>query len=150
MGQKLTGKDVDVMIGSYMVHIEEISITIDDATAPTKTRGIPDGFIAGEVSASGEVKLNTSQFQVICDAAKEAGSFRKLPTFDVVMNAETTDEKINVEAFDCKFRLSELLNANQSGSERLMHTLPYDVTGSDFVRINGVPYVDASETENFN
>lgn len=150
MGQKLTGKDVDVMIGSYMVHIEEISITIEDATAPTKTRGIPDGYIEGEVSASGEIKLNTSQFQVISDAAKEAGSFRDLPTFDVVINAETTDEKLTIEAFDCKLRLSDLLSASQSGGERLIHTLAYDVTGADFVHINGVPYLRAAETENFN
>lgn len=149
MGRKLTGKDIDVMIGSYMVHIEEVSLTIDDATAPTKTRGIPDGFIEGEVSASGEIQLNSAQFAVITDAAKEAGSFRDLPPFDIVMNAETTEETLNLEAFGCKLRLSDLLSANQTGNERLVHTIAYDVTDSDFVNINGVPYLRAAETENF-
>lgn len=150
MGRKLSGKDVDVMVGGYMVHIEEATISIDDATSTTKTRGIPDGFLEGEVSASGEIKLNTGQMETILDAAKDAGSFRDLPTFDLVFNAETTDEKLNIEAFDCKLKLSDLLNASQAGGERLMHTITFEVTGRDFVRINGVPYLRAAETEALN
>lgn len=150
MGRKLSGKDVDVMIGSYMVHIEEASLSIEDATGVTKSRGVPDGFLEGEVSASGEIKLSTGQLQTILDAAKDAGSFRDLPTFDLVFNAETTDEKLNIEAFDCKLKLSDVLNASQTGGDRLMHTIAYDVTGREFVRINGVPYLRAAETENLN
>ncbi|MCO1336329.1 DUF2597 family protein [Microbulbifer sp. OS29] len=146
---KISGRDIDTMIGSYRINIEEASLSIEDGTGTTKTRGVPDGFIEGDVSASGEIKLNTGQFQIIVEAAKEAGSFRGLPTFDLVFNAETTDESINVEAFDCKLSLSDVLSANQS-NERLMHTIKYEVTGREFVNINGVPYLRSEEIERLN
>lgn len=149
MGQKLSGKDIDVMIGDHLVHIDEATLSIEDSTAPVKTRGVPNGHVSGEVAASGEIKLDTTNFQTLIDAAKSAGSFRALSTFDLVMNGETTEETLKIEAFGCKFRISELLNANASGGEKLMHTLPYDVTAREFVRINGVPYVDASEIDGF-
>ncbi|WP_226648138.1 phage protein [Microbulbifer variabilis] len=146
---KLSGRDVDVMIGSYRVNFEEASLSIEDGTSTTKTRGIPDGFIEGDVAASGEIKLNTGQFDVIVQAAKEAGSFRGLPTFDLVYNAETSDEKLNIEAFECKLSLTDLINANQS-NERLMHTISFEVTGREFVKINGVSYLRPEEIERLN
>lgn len=146
---KLSGRDIDVAIGSYRVNIEEASLSIEDATATTKTRGVPDGFIEGEVSASGEIKLNTGEFATILDAAKEAGSFRDLPTFDLVFNAESSDETLNIEAFDCKLRISDLLSASQS-NDRLMHTVTFDVTGREFVKVNGVSYLRQAETERLN
>ena len=148
MGQRLSGKDIDVMIGGYMVHIEEATLAIEDSTTPTRTRGIPDGYIDGEVAANGEIKLATAQFQTIVDAAKRAGSFRDLGTFDLVFNGETTQEQLRLEAFDCRLRIADLMNAQASGGEKLVHTLAYDVTGRDFVRINGVPYLASRETEN--
>jgi hypothetical protein len=146
---KLSGRDVDVMIGSYRVNFEEASLSIEDGTSTTKTRGVPDGFIEGDVAASGEIKLNTGQFDVIVQAAKEAGSFRGLPTFDLVYNAETSDEKLNIEAFECKLSLTDLINANQS-NERLMHTISFEVTGREFVKINGVSYLRPEEIERLN
>ncbi|MFA0810845.1 phage protein [Microbulbifer epialgicus] len=146
---KLSGRDVDVMIGSYRVNIEEVSLSIEDGTGTTKTRGVPDGFIEGDVSASGDIKLNTGQFDIIVQAAKKAGSFRGLPTFDLVFNAESTDEKLNIEAFDCKLSLTELLNATQS-NERLMHTISFEVTGREFVNVNGVSVLRPEEIERLN
>lgn len=145
MAKRLSGKDVDVMIGDMMVHVENITLSIEDSTTVAKTRGIPNGFIDGEAAASGEIEVDTANFKTIIDAAKRAGSFKALPPFDIVMNAESTAEGINVEAFDCKLRISELMNAAATGGEKLKYTLPYDVTSPDFVRINGVPYLDNSE-----
>ncbi|WP_299940125.1 phage protein [uncultured Microbulbifer sp.] len=146
---KLSGIDVDVMIGSYRVNFDEASLSIEDATSATKSRGVPDGFIEGDVAASGEIKLNTGQFDVIVQAAKEAGSFRGLPTFDLVYNAESTDETLNIEAFECKLSLTDVLSANQN-NERLMHTISFEVTGREFVKINGVPYLRPEEIERLN
>ncbi|WP_299945922.1 phage protein [uncultured Microbulbifer sp.] len=146
---KLSGRDIDVTIGSYRVNIDEASLTIEDATAATKNRGVPDGFIEGEVSATGEMKFNSGELATILDAAKEAGSFRDLPTFDLVFNAESTDEKLNIEAFDCKLRISDLLSASQN-NERLMHTVTFEVTGREFVKVNGVPYLRQAEIERLN
>ncbi|WP_020411003.1 phage protein [Hahella ganghwensis] len=146
--QRLSGKDIDVMIGDMLVHVEEVTLTIEDATSVTKTRGIPNGYVNGEVSASGDITVDTTNLQTILDAAKSAGSFRALEPFDQVFNGTTSGGELRIEAFGCKLRMADLLNANASGGEKLTHKLAYDVTDPDFVRINGVSYVDAKETEN--
>lgn len=148
-GKRITGKDMRVTIGNYMVCFENFTLNIEDSTTVAMTRGVPNGYIDGDTKASGEVELDTANFEVILDAAKSAGSYKALPTFDIVGNAETDAEKINIEAFGCKFRISDLMNAAGSGGEKLKYKLPFDVTDSDFVKINGVPYLTAFETENF-
>ncbi|MBL4761387.1 MAG: DUF2597 family protein [Gammaproteobacteria bacterium] len=149
MGQKLSGRDIDVMLGDLMIHFEDISLDIDDATAVSKTKGVPNGFTVGEVGASGELVVDTANFNLIMKAAEAAGSFQQLGTFDTVFNGDTSSEKLKIEAFDCKFKISGLIAAKASGGEKLTHKLPYDVTGSDFVRINGVPYVNPEIAEKF-
>ncbi len=149
MGQKITGRDLDVMLGDLMIHFEDISLDIDDATAVAKTKGSPNGYTVGEVGASGEVTVDSANLALIIKAAESAGSFQQLEPFDTVFNADTSDEKLNVEAFDCKFKISSLISAKGSGGEKLLHKLPYDVTGVDFIRINGVPYINPETTEKF-
>lgn len=148
MGQRIGGKDVDIMVGDLMVHVNTYSISIDDGTAVSKTRGVPNGYVDGDTSGSGEIEVDTQNFNLIIDAAKKAGSFKKLEPFDIVSNAEVGDETLNIEAFGCKLRISDLLNVDSKGGEKLMHKLPFDITSPDFVRINGVPYLDAAEIEN--
>jgi hypothetical protein len=148
MGKRIGGKDVDIMLNDLMIHIKSFTIGIDDSTGVAKTKGIPNGYVDGETSGSGEIEVDTPNFNLIIDAARKAGSFKKLEPFDIVSNAETDDDKFNVEAFGCKLRISDLLNIDPKGGETLTHKLPFDVTSPDFIRINGVPYLDAAETEN--
>lgn len=148
MGKRISGKDVDVMIGDLMVNIENYTLTIEDGTTVAKTRGVPNGHVDGATGASGEIEVDTANFNVILSAAKTAGSFKAMEPFDIVSNAETPVESINVEAFGCKLRVSELMAAAATGGEKLKYKLPFDVTSPDFIRINGIPYLDASETEN--
>lgn len=148
MGKRISGKDVDVMIGDLMVNIENYTLTIEDGTTVAKTRGVPNGHVDGDTGASGEIEVDTANFNVILSAAKTAGSFKAMEPFDIVSNAETPVESINVEAFGCKLRVSELMAAAATGGEKLKYKLPFDVTSPDFIRINGIPYLDASETEN--
>lgn len=148
MGSRIGGKDVDIMLSDLMIHVNTFSISIDDGTAVAKTRGIANGFVDGDTSGSGEIEVDTQNFNLIVAAAKKAGSFKKLEPFDIVSNAEVDDETLNIEAFGCKLRISDLINVDSKGGEKLMHKLPFDITSPDFVRINGVPYLDAAETEN--
>jgi hypothetical protein len=148
MGKRIGGKDVDIMLNDLMIHIKSFTIGIDDSTGVAKTKGIPNGYVDGETSGSGEIEVDTPNFNLIIDAARKAGSFKKLEPFDIVSNSETDDDKFNVEAFGCKLRISDLLNIDPKGGETLTHKLPFDVTSPDFIRINGVPYLDAAETEN--
>ncbi|MCY1466045.1 hypothetical protein D9M71_842710 [compost metagenome] len=52
-----------------------------------------------------------------------------------------------MEAFGCKLMVSSLLDLDPKGGSKTAHKVPYEVTSPDFIRINGVPYLDASEIE---
>ena len=52
-----------------------------------------------------------------------------------------------MEAFGCKLKVSSLLDIDPKGGSKTTHKVPFDVTSPDFIRINGVPYLDASEIE---
>jgi hypothetical protein len=148
MGKRIGGRDIDIMVGDLMVHVESFSASIDDGKTVAKTRGVPNGKVAGEVSCSGEIEVDTQNFNLIIDAAKKAGSFEQLDDFDIVTNAEVDDETLNIEMFGCSLRISDLLNVDSKGGEKTKHKLPFDVTSPDFVRINGVPYLARKTTEN--
>ena len=108
---------------------------------------MPDGHVDGEVSASGEMEFDTNNFNLLIEAARTAGSFRKLEPFDSVFFAKSGEEELRVEAFGCKLRISSLLSIDPKGGETTRHKVPFDVTSPDFIRINGVPYLDATEIE---
>ena len=149
MGHKLSGKEVDCHVGHYLVHFEDVSLDVEDGTAVSKTKGAPNGYTTGDIGASGEVIVDTANLDVFLKAAKIAGSFQELPTFDIVFNAATSGERLNIEAFECKLMISSLLKAKSSGGEKLVHTLPFIVTGKDFIRVNGAPYGSTANAEQF-
>ena len=71
-----------------------------------------------------------------------------MPAADFVFYANTGDEEQKIEAYECKLKISDLLNADKSSDEEATHTIDYMVTSPDFVRINGVPYLSANDTRN--
>ena len=144
---RIGGKNFDVNVGDLQVHVANCTLDITDSTAVAQSRGVPNGHVDGDVSASGEMEFDTSNFNLLIEAARSAGSFRKLEPFDVVFFAKAGDEELRVEAFGCKLRVSSLLSVDPKGGEKSKHKVPFDVTSPDFIRINGVPYLDASEIE---
>ena len=144
---RIGGKNFDVNLGDLLVHVENCTLDITDNTAVAQSKGVPDGHVDGDVSASGEMEFTTSNFNLLIEAARSAGSFRELEPFDTVFFAKAGDEELRVEAFGCKLRVSSLLSVDQKGGEKSKHKVPFDVTSPDFIRINGVPYLDASEIE---
>ena len=144
---RIGGKNFDVNLGDLLVHVENCTLDVTDNTAVAQSQGVPNGHVDGDVSASGEMEFDTSNFNLLIEAARSAGSFRKLEPFDVVFFAKAGDEELRVEAFGCKLRVSSLLSVDPKGGETSKHKVPFDVTSPDFIRINGVPYLDASEIE---
>lgn len=144
---RIGGKNFDVNLGDLLVHVQNCTLDITDNTAVAKSRGVPDGHVDGEVSASGEMEFDTNNFNLLIEAARTAGSFRKLEPFDSVFFAKAGEEELRVEAFGCKLRISSLLSIDPKGGETTRHKVPFDVTSPDFIRINGVPYLDATEIE---
>nr|WP_238943625.1 phage protein [Pseudomonas aeruginosa] len=137
----------DITLGDLQVHVEKATLDITDNSAVAQTRGVPDGFVDGDVTASGEYELDAANFALLIEAAKRAGSFRKLKPVDSLFYAKAGDSEVRVEAFGCKLKVSSLLDIDPKGGTKTTHKVPFDVTSPDFIRINGVPYLDASETE---
>ena len=146
---RINGKSFDVRILGIKIHFESFSLSIEDNSTVAKNQGIPNGNLEGDVSASGELVVDSANFMLISAAAKVAGSYRDLPTFNVDAYAigenSTSAEAFHVHAHDCKLRISEVLNADPNSTDKTLHKLPFDVCGPDFVWINEVPYLRGSE-----
>ena len=80
--QRLSGKSFDVTLGDLKLHIEKASLDIEDGSEVAKTGGVPNGWVDGEVSASGEIELDGENVKILSEAARNAGSFRGLPEFE--------------------------------------------------------------------
>jgi hypothetical protein len=144
---RIGGKNFDINLGDLQIHIESCTLDITDNTAVAQTRGVPNGHVDGDVAASGEFEFDTSNFNLLIEAAGKAGSFRQLEPFDVVFFAKAGEEELRIEAFGCKLKVSSLLSVDPKGGEKSKHKVPFEVTSPDFIRVNGVPYLAAAETE---
>ncbi|CAH0296603.1 hypothetical protein SRABI130_05741 [Pseudomonas sp. Bi130] len=144
---RIGGKNFDINLGDLQVHIESCTLDITDNSATAQTRGVPNGTVDGDVAASGEFEFDTSNFNLLIEAARSAGSFRQLEPFDVVFFAKAGEEELRIEAFGCKLKVSSLLSVDPKGGEKSKHKVPFEVTSPDFIRVNGVPYLAAAEIE---
>jgi hypothetical protein len=147
MAAKIGGKNFDVNLGDSLVHVEAATLDITDNSTVAQTKGVPNGHVDGDVAAAGEIELDTTNFNLMVEQAKSAGSFRELEPFDIVFFAKAGDEELRIEAFGCKLRVSSLLSIDPKGGAKNTHKIPFDVTSPDFVKINGVPYLSAAEIE---
>ncbi|NKF27020.1 DUF2597 family protein [Pseudomonas sp. BGM005] len=144
---RIGGKNFDVNLGDLQIHVESCTLDITDNTAVAQTRGVPNGHVDGDVAASGEFEFDTSNFNLLIEAARSAGSFRQLEPFDSVFFAKAGEEELRIEAFGCKLKVSSLLSVDPKGGEKSKHKVPFEVTSPDFIRVNGVPYLAAAEIE---
>ncbi|MCF5059163.1 DUF2597 family protein [Pseudomonas proteolytica] len=144
---RIGGKNFDVNLGDLLVHVESCTLDITDNSKVAQTRGVPDGYVDGDVSAAGEFELDSTNFGLLIDAARAAGSFRELEAFDSVFFAKAGNDELRIEAFGCKLKVSSLLSIDPKGGEKTKHKVPFEVTSPDFIRINGVPYLSSTEIE---
>ena len=146
--QRISGKNFDVSIGDLTMNVGKATLTIEDKTDVAKDGGVPNGWVDGEAGASGDMELDAQAIGILGEAAKAAGSWRGLGTFDILFYAKTgQDEEMKVEAFGCKFLLDSLLDLDKAGGQKHISKVKYFVTSPDFIRINGVPYLRPEETE---
>jgi len=145
---RLSGMNFNVNLGDIMVHVDTATLSITDNSAVSQTGGVPDGAVDGDVSANGELSVNASNFALISDAAKRAGSWRGMEPFDIMFYGKTSKDEMKVEAFGCRIKLSDILDIDKKGGQASLFKIPFDVTSPDFVHINGVPYLRPDEIEN--
>ena len=118
--QRLSGKNFDVYLGDMLVHVESASLDIEDSSEVAKTNGIPNGWTDGEVGASGEIEVDAANLKLVTEAARNAGSFRGLPEFDILFYGSTGDgEESKIEAFGCKLKVSKLADLDPKGGEKV-------------------------------
>ena len=147
-GQRISGKDFDISVGDYQVRVANANLVITDNRAVAQDGGVPNGWVDGDVSAEGDMELDTHNFSILVDAAKSAGSWKQLDPFDIVFVADTSGNPFTVDAAECLLKIADLLNIDPAGGETSKHKLQFMVTGRDFIKINGVPYLSLKEIEN--
>ena len=146
--QRISGKNFDISIGDLAICVSKTTLTIEDKTEVAKDGGVPNGWVDGEGAASGDLELDALAMSLLGEAAKAVGSWRALDTFDMLFYAKTAQhEEMKVEAFGCKLVLDSLLDVDKAGGQKHISKVKYLVTSPDFIRINGVPYLRAEETE---
>ena len=147
MSMRLSGKNMHFTLGDMKLKAQKITLSITDNSATNKTNGVPDGYVDGDVEASGEMELTTAQFNLLSKAAQKAGAWRALPDFDAMFYGKIDKDELKVEAFGNRIKLSDLLDIDGNGGSALVHKVPFEVTSPKFVRINGIPYLRPDETE---
>ncbi|WP_157534155.1 phage protein, partial [Moritella sp. JT01] len=135
----------DIFIGDKMVHVIEASVKITDGRKAKKVRGITKGYIDGPVDAEVTIKLDHENFLILQDVAKTAGSWKGIEPFDISFLAEVAAGTKNIEAFGVLPQLDEILNIKAEGGEEDTTTIKGPVTSTDFIKINGIPYLTAEE-----
>jgi hypothetical protein len=144
--KRFSGINFDTTLMGAMVHVEKASLSITDNSAVAQTRGIPDGFVDGDVSAECEFELDTKNLKQLIAAAKRAGSWRGMEPDDVLFYASTGSEEIKVEAFGVKLNVADLLDIDPKGGSKTVHKVKGFVTSPDFVHLDGVPYLSKDDT----
>ena len=145
---RINGLSFDIDLGEFGIHVEKFTLDIEDGSTAATRNGRPDGTLRGAVSASGEIVVKRSGLKSFTEAAKKAGSFQQMPTFDINSFAKAGDEELKIEVFGCKVKLSKLIDVDKSSSDETIFTLPFEVTSPDFIKIDGVSYaaLPAGET----
>ncbi|MBI6548903.1 DUF2597 family protein [Xenorhabdus lircayensis] len=147
MSQRISGQSIDFNMDGDLVHAEKVNLSITDNTAAAQTQGVPDGYIAGDVAAEGEIELSTKYLEIVTAKARAAGSWRGIQPVDLMWYAKAGKEEIKVEAYGCKLIVSDILDVDPKGGSVMTHKVKFVVTSPDFVRINGIPYLEAELTQ---
>ncbi|EKL1801775.1 DUF2597 family protein [Salmonella enterica] len=143
--ERISGMSFDVSFNGRVIHVKTITLDVTDNTKAIQERGVPNGWVRGDAEASGELELDTVNFQLLGEAAREAGSWRDIEEADFLFFAQAAKTELRVEAFGCKLVLSNLLNIDSKGGDSLSHKIKYLVTSPEFVKIDGIPILNATD-----
>ena len=146
---RISGRSFNVHAGGTLLHVDKATLNIEDNSQAVKDAGLVNGYVAGDVSASGELELDARNMKLLTDSARVAGGFRALEPADIVFYANTGNDEMKVEAFGCLLKITALLDIDSGGGSKHISRVPFEVTGRDFVRIDGVPYLAPDEAEEF-
>ncbi len=146
MSTRITGRNFSIMFGPLLINADKVSATIEDSTTAAMDRGVPNGVLPGEKKCTGEAELDAKNLDLLTVVAKAAGSWSGMPPVDIVGAAVGDLEGKIVVMYGCKLKLSDILNADTTSSEKELTKVAFEVTDKNFVDINGVPYLSSDDT----
>ena len=145
--QRIGGKDVSSFVGNLELLMEKVDIKIDDKRAVAYSRGIANGFVDGECSASGSFTLDTQNFDMLLHGLVSDGeSWKDVKPQDIHLFAGAGDLTKDIKAFGCLLKVSDLWGTENKGGEKAVHVIPFEVTSPDFIHVDGKPYLSLNET----
>jgi len=137
MNQRYNGIGFTFDLGKFQVSAKKFTLDINDNTAAVKRKGRPDGWVHGDVEGSGTITVDRAGLRAFVNSAN---SFQEIQEFDINSYAEAGDDNLKIEAFGCKAKIGKLLDVDTNSADETEFEIPYVVTGSDFVKIDGKPY----------
>ncbi|EAA1522061.1 DUF2597 family protein [Salmonella enterica] len=143
--ERISGMSFDVSFNGRNIHVKTATLDITDNTKAIQERGVPNGWVRGDVEASGEIEVDTVNFQLLGEAAREAGSWRDIEEADFLFFAQAAKTELKIEAFGCKLLISNLMNVDSKGGDSLSHKIKFLVTSPDFVHIDGTPVLSTQD-----
>lgn len=134
-------------MGDWKVTAEKATLSIEDNRKAVKDGGVPNGWVDGEVAASGEIELDSRNFSLLTEGARATGAWQLIDLVDLLFYAKTASEEQKVEAFGCLLNLSDVMDLDATSDAKATVKIPYEVTSPDFVKLNGVPYLDPARIQ---
>lgn len=145
--RRFNGLSFDFDLGDFKVYAKKFTLDITDNTTAAKRNGLPDGFLVGDLEASGTITVDRTGFSAFLQAARAAGSFQSLKPFDISGTAQAGDDIFKVKVYGCKVKINKLLDVDTGSTDETEFELPFDVTDPNFVEIDGVPYMDRRKNQ---
>lgn len=147
--KRVSSSAFNVSVGDFAkMRVEKATLTIEDGRKVVKDGGVPNGFVPGEVGASGDLELDAAAMAILAEEASSQGSWQEIEPVDIVFYAKGTTEEEKVEAFGCLLNLADIVEYDPTSDKKSITKVSYEVTSPDFVRINEVPYLASDRTEN--
>ncbi|WP_272520283.1 phage protein [Providencia sp. PROV223] len=147
MSKRVSGQSFDFNLDGSLIHVEKSTLNLTDNTGVAQTNGVPDGWVSGDVSGEGELEFSTKALAILKAKARAAGSWRSIPEVDLMWYAKAGGEEMKVEAFGCKLLLSDILDHDPKGGSTVNLKVKFLVTSPDFVRLDGIPYLESELTD---
>ena len=145
---RVSNSSFSVTLGDFSLRVEKATLAIEDNRKVAKDGGVPNGYVNGEVGATGEIEVDATAMGILSEEAKSKGSWQQIEPVDLVFYSKGSgDEEQKVEAFACLLNLKDIVEYDPTSDKKAISKIGYEVTSPDFVRINGVPYLDEERTK---
>ena len=143
LGQRISGRDVEVRLPSgILTHFDSVNLNLASGTKAVNSAGYPAGWVYGEVTGDGDLQVDPDELVKLLEEAESAGSWEEMDALDLVLYANTGELELKIEAFGAKLDFPDV-KVDAKGGDKLTHGIKFQITGTDYVHINGVPLARA-------